>query len=160
MPGDISQPATIPENVTDDRRKECRTMERALRFDGEIVDQQAFLDGTWEYTIEAETTSEDERAPWRLSLSFRWLKGLEHAVAEADCALTDPDGASLYAELDEGSAETAFDEEAGDDATLVQMELSVRSGEGTYADSSGAIHLLGRLIGGRAQFGTVVRLVG
>jgi len=127
-------------------------MQQSLDLAGEIVDQQAFLDGTREYTLEAETApAGDEEGPWRLTLSFRWLKEIDESIEEGDLSLLDPRGSALYGTLVEGSAETVFDEDTADEAVLIDLTLEARSGEGKYAGWSGTIRVGGRLASDRAE---------
>jgi hypothetical protein len=127
-------------------------MERVLEFSGEVVDQQTFLDGTREFTIEAHSdAAAGDGDAWLMTLSFRWLAEIDASVEEGDLSLTGPDGAGVFAALTEGTAEMTYDEDTAEDVILLRLTAEVRSGEGRYADSTGTIRLSGRLAGGQAH---------
>ena len=135
-------------------------MEKTLVFAGEVVDQQTFLDGTREFTIEAQSDdAAGDVGDWLLTLSFRWLAEIDASVAEGDLSLTGPDGAGVYAALTEGAAETAYDEDSAEDVTSLRLTAEVRSGEGGYADWTGTVQLSGRLTGGQVRLEAVTDLV-
>jgi hypothetical protein len=125
-------------------------MQEPLEFVGEIVDQQAFLDGTREYAIEAETAS-DGGAPWRLTLSFRWPKEMDAALEEGDLSLADPEGSAVYGTLRDGSAEAVFDEDTADELVRIDLCFEVRSGEGAYAEQRSSVRAEGTLVGGEVR---------
>jgi hypothetical protein len=126
-------------------------MQGSLAFAGEVVDQQTFLDGTREFTIEAQSEPRaGEAEAWLLTLSFRWVAGIDATVEEGDLSLTGEDGAGVYAALTEGSAEIVYDEDSAEDVTVLRLHAEVRSGEGGYANWTGAIDLSGRLAGDQA----------
>jgi hypothetical protein len=127
-------------------------MEKAQVFVGDVVDQQTFLDGTREFTIEAQSDSgAGDTGEWLLTLSFRWLAEIDSTVEEGDLSLTGPDGAGVYATLTEGAAEMLYDEDNAEDITTLRLTAEVRSGEGQYADWTGTIRLSGRLTGTQAR---------
>jgi hypothetical protein len=127
-------------------------MEKALTFAGEVVDQQTFLDGTREFTIEAQSdTATGDAGAWLLTLSFRWLAEIDASVEEGDLSLTGSDGAGVYATVTEGAAEMTYDEDSAEDVTTLRLTAEVRCGEGRYADWTGVIRLSGRLTGGQAR---------
>ena len=120
--------------------------EITLEFAGAVVDEQAYLDGTREYAIEAESEgSADAAAPWRLTLTFRWPKEEDAALEEGDLTLIDPTGSDLYAALRAGTAASVFDEETGAEAVQLDLRFEVNSGEGSLAAGSGVVHLAGTL---------------
>ena len=125
-------------------------MSQRLDFEGAVVDEQAYLDGTREYTIDAEGPP-GTAAPWRLTLSFRWPKESDAPLEEGDLTLADPDGSELYAALRGGTAESAFDEETEAASVRFDLTFEIGSGEGTYAGSSGDARVLGTLLGEEAR---------
>jgi hypothetical protein len=126
-------------------------MQQTLVMEGEVVDQQTFLDGTREFTIEAASVGPADAGGWLLTLSFRWLTEIDASVEEGDLSLTDAEGSGVYAAVTEGSAETAFDDEIADEVTLLRLRADVRSGEGGFAGWSGAVQVSGRLAGGEVR---------
>lgn len=126
-------------------------MQQTLVMEGEVVDQQTFLDGTREFTIEAGSVGPGAAGGWLLTLSFRWLAEIDASVEEGDLSLTDAEGSGVYAAITRGSAETVFDDEVADEVTLLRLEADVRSGEGRFADWGGTVRVEGRLAGGEVR---------
>lgn len=122
-------------------------MQQRFELDGEIVDRQTFLDGTREFTIEAQSAPEPGEAVWLTTLSFRWLAEIDASIEEGDLSLTGPDGDGVYAAITEGEAESVFDEDIADEVTMLSLRGEVRSGEGQYAAWRGTIRVTGRIAG-------------
>jgi hypothetical protein len=126
-------------------------MDKERAFTGEVIDQQTFLDGTREFTIEAQSdTMPGGAGAWLLTLSFRWLAEIDATVEEGDLSLTGPDGAGVFATLTEGAAETIYDEDSAEDVTQLHLTAEVRSGEGRLTDWTGTILVSGRITGAQA----------
>lgn len=126
-------------------------MDKERAFTGEVIDQQTFLDGTREFTIEAQSvTTAGGADEWLITLSFRWLAEIDATVGEGDLSLTGPDGAGVFAALTEGAAETIYDEDSAEDVTQLHLTAEVRSGEGRLTGWTGTILLNGRIIGAQA----------
>jgi hypothetical protein len=129
----------------------------ALAFEGAVVDQQTFLDGTREFTVDAASEASDG-APWELTLTFRWPKEEDAQLNEGDLTLTAPDGGALYATLRSGTAESVIDDETDAEVTQVDLRFGVGSGEGAYAGAAGEVRLFGTLAGEEARLAATVML--
>ena len=127
-----------------------------IELEGAIVDEQAFLDGTREFTVEAGETPEGTPAPWELTLTFRWPKEPDAALDEGDLTLNGPDGAAIYATLRSGSAALGVDEDTGDDLVRLDLSFEVGSAEGAVAGVA-AVRLHGTLTGQSARLTAELR---
>ena len=120
-----------------------------LIFEGSIVDSAAYLDGTREFVIEAES-ADGTGEPWRLTVSFRWPKEHDTPLSEGDLTLSAPDGGELVAVLQSGSAEEELDEDTGGESIQLALVFRAMSGEGSLADVADA-SVTGALTGEDAQ---------
>ena len=125
-------------------------MQQTIEFTGEVVEEQAFLDGTREFTIEAEEVGAAGDAAWHLSLTFRWPKETEIGLEEGELSAT-RGGDALYATLGEGTAETVFDEDAADEVVRFSLTFEASSGEAAFAGVTGTAHLSGEIAGTQAR---------
>jgi hypothetical protein len=136
------------------RGTERTGMQRSLRVEGEVVDQQTYLDGTREFTVEA-SGPPDADAPWQVTLTFRWPKE-EGGPDEGDLTLTDAAGASLYGTLTGGSTEDAYDEDTASEVVRLALDFELRSGDGAFAGYSGSARVSGDLAGERVELAVEV----
>ena len=123
-------------------------MQRSLHVEGEVVDQQTYLDGTREFSLEGAGRT-DAEGSWQLTLSFRWPKE-EGGPDEGDLTLTDAGGSSLFGALREGAAEDVYDEDTASDLLRLSLEFEIRAGDHAFAGYTGTAHLAGQVCGGRA----------
>ena len=130
-------------------------MQQTIEFTGEVVDEQALLDGTRELTIEAASTAAHADADWQLSLSFRWPKEMETELEEGELSLTG-DGAAVYATLRDGTVAEVFDEDTADEIVRLALTFQVSSGEGELSSAAGTVALSGEVVG--TQVRLAVRL--
>jgi hypothetical protein len=121
-----------------------------VELEGSVVDEQTFLDGTRELTVDAAETPSGAAAPWTLTLTCRWPKEPEAALDEGDLSLTRGDAAAIYATLRSGSLEPEHDEDTGDELVRVDLTFAAGSTEGAAADVT-AVRLRGVLIGETAR---------
>lgn len=121
----------------------------SLTFEGSVVDSAAYLDGTREFVIEAES-SNGAGEPWRLTVSFRWPKEHDTPLKEGDLTLSAPDGGELVATLKTGTAVEELDEDTGGESIQLALVFRAVSGEGSLADVTIA-SVTGALIGEDAQ---------
>jgi hypothetical protein len=131
----------------------------ALAFEGAIVDQQTFLDGTREFTVEAASEGV-ESGPWELTLTFRWPKEEDVGLDEGDLTLTAPGGDAIFATLQAGMAESTIDDETAAEVTQVDLRFGVGSGEGAYAGATGEVLLFGTLTGEEVRLAATLLLEG
>jgi hypothetical protein len=116
-------------------------------FEAAVLDQEAYLDGVREYTIEG--ASAPGHGDWRLTLTFRRPKEPDEPLDEADLTLSSSDDDHLFATLGDGRATAALDDETGETIELA-IEFNISAGEGRYAGASGTVTLTGEVTGATA----------
>ena len=121
----------------------------SLTFEGSIVDSAAYLDGTREFVIEAESPDETGE-PWHLTVSFRWPKEHDTPLNEGGLTLSAPDGGELVAVLQSGTAVEELEEDTGGESIQLALVFRAMSGEGSLADATIA-SVTGALTGEDAQ---------
>ena len=120
-------------SVGDVRARDEASIVESLTFEGSVVDSAAYLDGTREFVIEAES-SDGTAEPWRLTVSFRWPKEHDTPLNEGDLTLSAPDGGEIVAGLQSGTAGEELDEDTGGESIQLALVYCAMSGEGSLAD--------------------------
>jgi hypothetical protein len=118
-----------------------------LTFDCAVVDDQSFLDGTRELTLEGEASEPGPRRPGSHA-TLRWPK--DEAPDEGDLAVTGAEDATLYAGLEGGTIEEGTDD-AGDSVLELALSFTIASAEGSLAGLSGSARVDGTIVGGGAS---------
>ncbi len=132
-------------------------MQQTIEFTGEVVDEQALLDGTRELTVEAAGSVADADADWQLSLSFRWPKEMEADLEEGELSLT-TDDAAVYATLREGTVTEVLDEDTADEVVRLALTFEVSSGEGKLSGAAGTVGLSGEIVGTQIRLAALLDL--
>jgi len=126
-----------------------------IELEGAVVDEQTFLDGTREFTVDAAESTAGDATPWQLTLTFRWPKEAEDALDEGDLTLTGPDDAAIYATLRAGAVAPRLDEDTGDE--LVRLDLAFEAGAAEGAATNiAAVRLFGTLSGQTARLTAIL----
>lgn len=85
-----------------------------VSFVGVVTEHQAFLGGTDEYAIDAESVeSRDGATSWQATLDLRWPRAAGGPVEEAGLILTSGEGDEISGSFVAGTATIHIDEDTG-----------------------------------------------
>lgn len=116
-----------------------------VEFDGVIIEQQTFLDGMREITVDAAAVD----GPWRMTVMVRWPQAAEAGPDEGDLTLVGPGGDELNASLRQGRIELDVDDDTGDE--VIRFDLTFQAGAGERT-----VRLRGTLTGETARFSAII----
>lgn len=106
-----------------------------VSFVGVVTEHQAFLGGTDEFTIDAESveSGEDEQS-WQAALDLRWPRAAGGLVEEAGLLLTSAAGDEISGSFVVGTATIQIDEDTGAERLTFSLRFSfVRPDAGSEA---------------------------